>query len=212
MGCRRELPQCGLSFWPIARALGGTRVGDVLPPRSGASAHVDKLCVPAWSLQLSGRKRWLFPVRRPGDGTPLGEAYEGDAAWAVTLSPGELMLFFNGWSTHTTEVPPEDPPPPPAAPEAAASLHGALYLPHMASHLFGPEAMARRCGAPAGCALLSAEMGEARCRAELLALNPSMRAARAPQANVWISRLLRQRRDSVIDRFVRSSHAGRDDG
>jgi len=172
-GCRRELPQCGLSWWPIAHYLGADRrVGEPLPPRSGASPHVDRICTPGWSLQLLGRKRWLFPVRRPGDPTPFGEAYDharSTEAWAVTLEPGELMLFANGWVVHTTEAVPPDGESAGSTGGAgagagggggdedetdqephAASLHGMLYVPRLAARLFGADAMRRRCGGRGG--------------------------------------------------------------
>lgn len=244
-GCRSELPQCGLSWWPIVHFLGADRrIGEPLPQRSGASPHTDRICVPAWSLQLLGRKRWLFPIRRPGDQTPFGEAYDharSTEAWAVTLAPGELMIFANGWVVHTTEA---------ARPDGdsdgdsgggggenseareaaggeprAASLHGMLHFPRLAARLFGFDAMRERCGRSGGagerahggndttmgggggCAALSDAMGDAQCRDEILALNPAMRLAAQRPPNKWVSfqRALRQRRDSAIDQFVRSS-------
>ena len=76
-----------------------------------------------------------------------------------------------GWVTHTTEIPRAD-----EGRSGCASLHGVFWFERLTETLWGPEAMRRRCG-EAGCATLSAAMGDAdgRCIADILALNPGMR-------------------------------------
>ena len=38
----------------------------------------------------AARRRPTREIRRPGDATPLGDAYEADEAWRATLEPGEV--------------------------------------------------------------------------------------------------------------------------
>ena len=90
-----------------------------------------------------------------------------------------MLLFYNGWLPHTTEKV-ADP-----GVRVASSLNGVFYFPDMVESLFGPAAMARRCGggggdggegaaatAGSGCRI-GASMADL-CGADIAALNPGI--------------------------------------
>ena len=96
-GCKLRFPQCSFSFWPLGRKLDDPRPqsgGGFEQRASGVKPHTDAICLPSWSLQLYGRKEWLFSMRAPGDTTPVGEAVDSASVHRVTVAPGELMVFY----------------------------------------------------------------------------------------------------------------------
>ena len=65
----------------------------------GANVHTDAVCLPSWTLQVSGPKSWTFARRGPAErGVPLGDEFYGAEVWATELEPGDLLVFYNGWS------------------------------------------------------------------------------------------------------------------
>lgn len=171
-GCKLKFPQCTFSYWPLGRKLDDPTKKGGFQDANGVKPHTDAICVPSWSLQLHGRKEWLFSMRAEGDSAPLGDTVDSLLVHRTVVSPGEILIYYNGWVTHTTEVPMHDPA------SSCGSLHGVLYFDGLIEALWGSDAMRARCGKN-GCASLTPGMGDkdGRCIADILKLNPHMRLA-----------------------------------
>eukprot|EP00051_Salpingoeca_urceolata_P002992 m.54293 g.54293 ORF g.54293 m.54293 type:complete len:342 (+) comp12452_c0_seq1:123-1148(+) len=71
--------------------------------------HIDFSCASVWSAQLHGKKRWT--LRAPDDpegvmsqqlGTQLDPHQQPVPPFEATLVPGDLLVWFPGWTHHTT--------------------------------------------------------------------------------------------------------------
>ncbi|KAJ1460632.1 hypothetical protein M885DRAFT_612671 [Pelagophyceae sp. CCMP2097] len=136
-GCRGNSKQCRIAWWYS----GSPPAAPGVPKQGGGGAyvHTDAICMPAWSLQVSGRKEWTFAKR--GDAeieVPLGDEFFGEAVYSTFLEPGDLMLFFNGWHPHSTN--------PAKGAAFTASIHGIVTFPDAAQLLWGAEGVDRKRG------------------------------------------------------------------
>lgn len=81
--------------------------------RQGREKHIDYTCNSTWSVQLNGRKIWrlyspshpLSQLRTETEGfTDFDHSAHPATAYETLLKPGEIIVWFPGWSHETFAV------------------------------------------------------------------------------------------------------------